>query len=179
MCIIIINIFNSGIRLDLIILYAFCRVTDEMFDSKTDEKKKKLKLELSKQFISEIFADRKSDYDVKKTPQEVKIDWKKYESEFTDVELSSYRAVSRIAFFLPRKPFEELFAGYQWDLEFTLVRNEKDLMLYTSYVAGSIGAMCLYVIMYRYGNDMNDLVDKADYLTKHAYKIGQVSCSPL
>jgi 15-cis-phytoene synthase/lycopene beta-cyclase len=146
-----------------------------MFDNRTDEKKKKLKLELSKQFISEVFADRKSDYDVKRTPQEVNIDWKKYESVFTDVELSSYRAVSRIAFFLPRKPFEELFAGYQWDLEFRLVRNENDLMLYTTYVAGSIGALCLYVMMYRYGNDINDLVDKADYLTKYAYKIGQVS----
>ncbi|KAL5245315.1 hypothetical protein ACI65C_012725 [Semiaphis heraclei] len=166
-------LFHAGIRLDLIILYAFCRVTDEMFDSKSDEKKKKLKLELSKQFISEVFSDRKSDYDVKRIPKEVKIDWKKYESEFTDFELSSYRALSRIAFFLPRKPFEELFAGYQWDLELTLVRNEKDLMLYTSYVAGSIGAMCLYVIMYRYGNDMNELVDNADYLTKQAYKIGQ------
>jgi len=169
------NIFYLGIRLDLIILYSFCRVTDDMIDEELDVKKKKRKLELTERFINELFHDRKLDYEVKTKPQESNIDWKKYESELSDVEMACFRAVSRIAFYLPRKPFYELIAGYKWDIEGRLVRNEEDLLLYSDYVAGSVGGLCVYVMMYRCDNDNYELVENYDYVIEKAYQMGRVS----
>ncbi|XP_026805481.1 bifunctional lycopene cyclase/phytoene synthase-like [Rhopalosiphum maidis] len=166
-------LFQSGIRLDLIILYSFCRVTDDMIDNELDVEKKKRKFELTNNFINELFHDRKSDYDVGTKPQKLNIDWTKYESGLTDVEMSCFRALSRIAFYLPRKPFEELLAGYKWDIEGRLIRNEDDLLLYSTYVAGSVGALCVYVMMYRCDNDKFELVENYDYVIKKAYQMGQ------
>jgi phytoene/squalene synthetase len=75
---------------------------------------------------------------------------------------------------LPRKPFEELLAGYKWDIEGRLIKNEDDLLLYSTYVAGSVGALCVYVMMYRCDNDKFELVENYDYVIKKAYQMGQV-----
>jgi len=165
--------FQAGIRLDLIILYSFCRVTDDMIDNELDVEKKKRKFQLTNNFINELFHDRKSDYDVGTKPQKLNIDWTKYESELTDAEMSCFRALSRIAFYLPRKPFEELLAGYKWDIEARLIKNEDDLLLYSTYVAGSVGVLCVYVMMYRCDNDKFKLVENYDYVIKKAYQMGQ------
>lgn len=146
-----------------------------MIDEEPDVEKQKCKLELIKQFINELFADRKSDYDVKTTPYKVNIDWTLYQSKLTNVEMSSFRAIFRIAFYLPRKPFYELLAGYEWDIEGRLVRNEDDLLLYSSYVAGSIGTLCVYVMMYRCDNDKYDLLGNYDYVIEKAQQMGCVS----
>lgn len=156
------------------VLYAFCRVTDDMIDNEPNVDKKKLKLEMTKKFINELFADRKSDFDVKAKPVKPNIDWTKYQSEFTDVEMASFRAVSRIAFYLPRKPFDELIAGYQWDIDGRNVKNEEDLMLYSDYVAGSVGTLCVYTMMYRCDKNSN-LAEKHDYVIEKAQQMGRVS----
>lgn len=166
-------LFQSGIRLDLIILYSFCRVTDDMIDDEVDVKKKKRKFELTEKFINELFHERKSDYDVQTKPQKLNIDWTKYESELTDAEMACFRALSRIAFYLPRKPFDELLEGYKWDIEGRLVRNEDDLLLYSTYVAGSVGALCVYVMMYRCDNGKYDLVEDYNYVIEKAYQMGR------
>lgn len=158
------------------ILYAFCRVTDDMIDNEEDKDKKNHKLGIVEQFINELFADRKSDYDVKTKPCTVNIDWEKYQSVLTDNEISSFRAISRIAFYLPRKPFYELLAGYQWDVESRLVRDEDDLMLYSSYVAGSVGVLCVYVLIYRCDNDNFVISEEYSYVIEKAQQMGRVSC---
>jgi len=108
-------------------------------------------------------------------PQEIIVDWKQYESELTEEELSIFRAFSRIVFLLPRKPFEELFDGFQLDLSSTLYKSENDLLVYFTLVAGSFGAMCIYIIMYRYNINKYEFIEKDDYLIKKSYQIGNVS----
>lgn len=147
-----------------------------MIDEESDVEMKKQKLKTIEKFLDELFADRKSDYEVKAEPYEVPINWAQYTTELTDVELSCFRAISRIAFYLPRKPFYELLAGYQWDVEGRLVRNENDLLLYSSYVAGSVGALCVYVMMYRCDNGNYELVGNYGYVIEKAQQMGRVSC---
>lgn len=146
-----------------------------MIDDEQDTKKKKEKLKVIETFIEEMFADRKSDYEVKKNPQEPVIDWEKYKSDLTDTEMSCFRAISRIAFYLPRKPFHELLAGYQWDVEGRVVRNDDDLLLYSRYVAGSVGVLCVFVMMYRCDDDQYDIMENYDYVIEKALQMGQVS----
>lgn len=158
----------------LIILYAFCRVTDDMIDSEPNVGVKKQKLTLIEKFIGELFADRSADYDVKKsTPQKPEVDWQRYRKELTDEELSCFRAISRISFYLPRKPFYELLDGYRWDVEGKVVQNEADLMLYSSYVAGSVGALCVYVMMHKSGVNIDDDA-RHDFVIRKAQQMGQV-----
>jgi len=148
-----------------------------MIDDESDAKKKQHKYEVIERFVSELFADRKSDCEVKTRPCIANIDWSHYQSELTDQEMASFRALSRIAFYLPRRPFDELLAGFRWDIEGRLVKNEDDLMLYSSYVAGSIGALCVYVIMYRCNSNEHDLADNYDYVIDKAQQMGRVSRS--
>lgn len=164
----------------MIILYAFCRVTDDMIDNEQDADKKKQKLKTTERFVNELFADRQSDYDVKSTvPRgEPKIDWTHYQSELGDEEMSCFRALSRISFYLPRKPFQELLDGYRWDVDGKTVDNETDLLLYSNHVAGSVGVLCVYVMMYKSGVwlDHNDNDYKIhDFVISKARQMGQVS----
>jgi len=171
------RVFNLGTRLDLIIVYALGRITDNVVDdtSASNAEKLKLKLNLYYKFVREQFADRKSDYDVKSKPHEVDIDWTQYESLLPDVELASFRALARIAFFLPRKPFEEALAGFELDMGGTLYKDEDDLLRFCNNVAGSFGAFCVYIIMYRYNIDKYKFLEKDDFLIKKSYQIGNVS----
>lgn len=146
-----------------------------MIDGELNAEKKEHKLKVVKTFINELFADRKSDYEVKTRPQEPKIDWEMYEYELTTVEISCFRALSRIVFYLPRKPFYELLAGYQWDVEGRLVQNEDDLLLYSNYVAGSVGVLCVYVIIYKCNYEKYSINEKYDYVIDKAQQMGRVS----
>lgn len=168
-------VFPAGIRLHLIILYAFCRVTDDMIDSEQNVVVKKRKLALIEGFIGELFADRNADYDVKTsiTPRKPEVNWQRYRLELTNVEFSCFRAISRISFYLPRKPFYELLDGYRWDVDGKTVQNKTDLFLYSSYVAGSVGSLCMYVMMYKSGVKIND--DKRhNFIIEKSQQMGEV-----
>lgn len=168
-------VFFAGVRLHLIILYAFCRVTDDMIDSEPNVGVKKRKLKLIETFIDELFKDRNSDYHVKTsmTPRKPEVNWEQYRLELTDEELSCFRAISQISFYLPRKPFYELLDGYRWDVEGKTVQNETDLLLYSSYVAGSVGTLCVYVMVYNSGTQIDD-DEKHDFVIRKAQQMGQV-----
>lgn len=88
------------------------------------------------QYLDELFADRKSDYDVRKKRFALKIDWKKYESEFTEVEMACFRLFSRIAFYYLRKLFYELFEGFHLDVEHKTINTEQDLFHHCDLLAG-------------------------------------------
>ncbi|XP_022173204.1 bifunctional lycopene cyclase/phytoene synthase-like [Myzus persicae] len=165
-------LFHYGIRMDIISGYSFGRFTDNIIDDASKMKVKQLKLKLFHQFIRECFADRKSDYEVKSVPYEVNIDWAPYECEFADWEMASLRSFSRNAFFLARKPYEELLAGYEYDLANTSYKTEQDVLEYFTFVAGSIGPMCIFPFVYRYNIDKYDFVEKDDYVIKKSYQLG-------
>lgn len=171
----IINIFNLGTRLDMVILYVFCRITDNLIDGGLDIEEKKRILKLFKKFIVELFSDRKSDTEIKIKPYEVKIDWAQYQTALTDKELSVFRALSRIAFYLPRRMFDDLFSVSDWDIESRVYKNEEDLLLYIDKGNGSYCKLCMYVMMYRCDNDKYELVENYDHVFECSRIMGLVS----
>jgi len=144
-------------------------------DDASDMENKKLRLKLLQKYIGECFSGRK-DYEVKSVPHEVNIDWAPYESVFNIEEMACFRALSRIAFFLARKPYEQLLTGYEFDLTNAIIyKTEKEIMDYFTLIAGCFGAMCVYSFMYRFSIDKYDFVEKDDYVIKKAYHLGNVS----
>lgn len=146
-----------------------------MIDSEPVADRKLRKLELTERFTDELFADRRSDYDVETATgcRVPRVDWSLYQSELSAEELSCFRALSRIVFYLPRKPFYELLDGYRWDVNGNTVNDENDLLLYSSYVAGSVGTLCVYVMVYKSGATDNG--ETHEFVIKKAHQMGQVS----
>lgn len=77
--------------MDLIIVYALGRITNNVVDytSASNAEKLKQKLNLYYKFVREPFADRKSDYDVKSKPHDVDVNWTQYESVLPDIGMSA------------------------------------------------------------------------------------------
>jgi len=136
---------------------------------------KKLRLQLFQKYIHDLFADRKSDFEVKSVPHEVNIDWAPYEAVFTGDEMACLRAFARMSFFFPRKPYEQLLEGYELDLANRPYKTEKDVLEYFTLVAGSYAVMVVFAFLYRYNIDKHDFVEKDDYVIKKAYQLGNVS----
>lgn len=132
------------------VIYAYYRLTDDMIDEQADIAETKRNFELIEKFVKEIFADRESDYEVKTSrPYEPRVDWTQYESALDDAKMACFRSISRMAFYLPRKPFLEMLTGYKWDIENRCIKNENDLLLYCRYLLGGLGVTILHVITYR------------------------------
>lgn len=165
-------LYHYGIRIDLLLNYAFARYMDNIIDDSSNMDYKKLRLKLLLKYIDECFDDRKSDFEVKSVPHEGNIDWAQYESNFNIVEMACLRALSRTAFFLPRKPFKELLAGFEYDFANTIYKTEKDALEYFTLVAGSFPSVCIYLFLYRFNIDTSKLVEKDDYVMKKAYQLG-------
>lgn len=161
--------------MDLTAVYAFCHVTKDMIANEHDVEKKKRKCDLIEKFVNEMFVDRRSVSAVGTKAYSVKIDWNQYRSELTDAEMASFRCLSRIAFYLPRKPFDGLLEGFRWDIDGKPIKNEDDLMLYSNYVAGTIGVLCVYAILYRSDSCEFDPVEKFHIVVEKAQQMGIVS----
>lgn len=157
------------------IVYAFCRVTDDMIDDEVDVDKNKHKYNVTKQFIDELFADRKSDYDVPTGPQDAQVNWTRYQSELTDLEMAAYRAISRISFYFPRVPFDKILTAFRWDIENRPIKTEEDLTTYSNDVSGSIALMAMYALMYKSENKNYDASGIDSRVIKNVRQIGVVS----
>lgn len=168
----------SGVRLDLTIVYAYIRCIDDFIDNEPDSAKNKPKYDMLKRFVDEMFADRNSDADFLPRPRVANIDWAQYRSHLTDVQMAIFRAMSRIVFYMPRKPFDAMLNGFSWDIEDRVINSEDDLWWYTDNVTGSIVEILSYSIMYRCDHESYDIVGRRHFV-ENTHMIGRVSVGVL
>lgn len=161
----------------MVVVYAFGRVTDEMFDRDVDSAKKQRDLKMCYDYINEIFANRKTKFHVNRKPEVANINWAKYERRLNDSEIASFRALARIAYYLPSAIFFDLLDAYRWDISGKMCETEEDLMTYTHQIAG-ITALTVCIIMHRDYNDRYfKIIEKGKngLIIGKAYDMGQVS----
>lgn len=168
----------SEIKQDLTIIYAFCRVTDDMIDIPESTDLKKERLNVMIKFLNQLFHHRQSKNYFEWTEEiedyKQKIDWPYFEKCLSDGELSAFRSISRIAYYLPHQPFYELVEGYKWDIEEKPVRNEFDLMEYSKYVASSVATLCIFVCCYKSNQWPDNFGPACQYMIENARKMGMV-----
>ena len=136
--------FDGKLRIDLILLYSFCRVADDLIDnaSSPDEARKwiaKLKQFLDTSYGTKIVKTRIPDLVVSSFPE------------------STQSALLLLPTkYLDKEPLYDLLKGFEMDLNFsssskdldTPINSEKDLELYSLRVAGTVAHSCLDLVFH-------------------------------
>lgn len=149
--------FSGRLRVDLIILYSFCRVADDLVDNASSTadaqqwiKKLRRYLDLS---YGEAIQDKKGNiietrdanrgsatlYVVQTFPPD---------AQLTLLLLPTYR--------LAKEPLYELLKGFEMDLTFSStapsgpIKTESDLDLYGARVAGTVALLCIQLVLHYY-----------------------------
>lgn len=135
--------FNEAVRRDLIVLYAFCRYTDDITDNtKIDASIRSERLNELTAFVNQNFYSKPN----------LRQSLPKTETEIARNSDPIQRSMLRyIAHKVPREPLIELLQGYEWDLTLDTsderrIRFEEDLILYAKHVASSVAEMCMYIV---------------------------------
>ncbi|KEI39836.1 uncharacterized protein L969DRAFT_93676 [Mixia osmundae IAM 14324] len=139
-------IFPTAVRTDLVALYGFCRVTDDLIDHADSPESCKKILQSLRDWLDLLYppAHRPGT----KSP-----------SKASSFELSAFLykhipAPAQPAFLLmanltsriPRYPFDDLIAGYEHDAMGRQVITTSDLIRYSRWVAGSVAEMCVWAM---------------------------------
>ncbi len=96
-------------------LYAFCRVIDNLVDKKSNSKTN------VKKFIK--------DYQSQNSKIQVNKEFKKIETKYQ----------------IPKKYINDLFYGINLDTKTVKIKSTKEIIKYSYYVAGTVGAMMSYI----------------------------------
>jgi 15-cis-phytoene synthase/lycopene beta-cyclase len=133
--------FPGPLRTDLLLLYSFCRVADDLVDNAaTADEAKDWILKLH-QYLDNVY--RKPDSDG--TSIDTVYAYFPTNTRSALVELPAAK--------LPRQPLQDLLHGFEMDLDFnnsTPIRSESDLRLYAERVAGTVAQMCIQLIFHLY-----------------------------
>lgn len=162
-------------------LYAFCRVTDDMIDRETEKEERRKQLNIITKFLDQLFSNRVSkgyfNWHIKEGSSNdvaALVDWNYFKENLTIEQLAAFRAISRITYYLPQKPFYELIEGYNWDIEGRLLKDEEDLKLYSSYVASSVATLCTFIVCKRSNYWPDNFGPKCESMIEHARNMGMV-----
>ncbi len=143
------SIFSGRLRLDLILLYAFCRVGDDLVDNATSA-------EEAERWISNLAIFLETSYSADRSKEKI------------DEALAPFPPASRAILALlptqalPSQPLFSLLAGFTSDVEFSRlggktlngesasfpIKTASDLEVYASRVASTVAELCLHLVYY-------------------------------
>ena len=134
------GVFTGRLRIDLILLYGFCRVADDLIDDAANAKEAQQWIERFTAFLNVVYA---------KNPSREKIQMALQPFPPDARSILELLPVDR----LPSKPLYELLDGFKIDLHFgsddhTPIKTAADLKRYANCVAATIGELCLNLVYY-------------------------------
>jgi 15-cis-phytoene synthase/lycopene beta-cyclase len=137
--------FPGPLRSDLLLLYSFCRVADDLVDNAATAEEAKEWISKLHQYLDLAYSDSKSG------------------SAAEDLVRRQFPPDTRSALLqlpvhkLPRQPLQDLLHGFEMDLAFnhsSPIKSESDLRLYSERVAGTVAQMCIELIFRLYPSNM-------------------------
>ncbi|ATZ45729.1 Bcphs1 [Botrytis cinerea B05.10] len=148
------SVFHGRLRIDLILLYSFCRVADDLVDdANTDSEAREWIAKLT-HYLDLVYASKET----ANVAASCRSDVDKYiQNSFPP---SLYRTLRLLpTHILSPRPLYELLEGFKTDLEFHQanrykntgefpIRDEHNLTIYSRRVAGTVAEMCLELAFY-------------------------------
>lgn len=194
-------IFPSNVRRDLVILYAFCRVLDDFCDESDTQEEAKNLIDMSKEWLDLLYspstplespilptADHKNASMNEKggrSSQKVGGVATSVPSNFVlstflhkrvpEDAQSAFYLLSTISHKIPRYPFDDLIAGYEWDLagqDERPISTSEDLVEYSRLVASSVAEMCVWAMWANEGISPDLLPEDQKYVLQKAASMG-------
>ncbi|KAJ4335648.1 hypothetical protein N0V95_008847 [Ascochyta clinopodiicola] len=139
--------FQGLLRTDLLLLYSFCRVADDLVDNaNTAEEARDWIAHLNK-FLDLAYSGPRS------RPTLIKLVYEQFPADTRSalVQLPTDK--------LSRQPLQDLLLGFDMDLAFDTaappISNEADLKLYSERVAGTVAQMCIELIFRTYRSTLS------------------------
>jgi 15-cis-phytoene synthase / lycopene beta-cyclase len=134
------GVFNGRLRIDLILLYGFCRVADDLIDDAPNAKE-------AQDWIDRFTAYLDAVYTKSNSTETVQASLDCFPPDARSI--LELLPVDR----LPPKPLYELLEGFKIDLRFSSenknpIRTSADLKRYATCVAATIGELCLSLVYY-------------------------------
>jgi len=164
------GVFNGRLRIDLILLYGFCRVADDLIDDAASAAEAETWIGHFTNFLNTAYSDSKD-------PSKLEKALSPFPSQAQTI--LRYLPVDK----LPAQPLYELLEGFRMDLAFSNenaskpapIQTEKDLERYATCVAATIGELCLSLV---YAHDPDKHVkgahDNRDECTQAGIRMGRV-----
>ena len=149
-------IFPSAVRRDLVILYAFCRVLDDFCDESASKEEARSLISMSRDWLDLLYPSPLSrkeraagppPEDCVSAPSAYSIS--AFLHKRVPIEAQpAFFLLSTISSRIPRYPFDDLIAGYEWDLDASNhpIVTEADLVEYSRLVASSVAEMCVWAM---------------------------------
>ncbi|KAJ1499116.1 hypothetical protein HMI56_004577, partial [Coelomomyces lativittatus] len=137
-------LFPWEVRQDIHTVYFFCRVTDDIADEETHS------IEQRKIKLNKILTLIQSAYDCQKCKKSFNFDEQVLltPETFSALQISAVRGMCRLIAIIPFHSIEDLFKGYFWDLNETVVHDTKDVIQYSKYVASTVGEMMTHLMLF-------------------------------
>ncbi|KAL9086713.1 MAG: hypothetical protein Q9159_004008 [Coniocarpon cinnabarinum] len=144
--------FDGPLRIELIRLYSFCRVADDLVDSAESTAEARAWISRLREFLDETLKD----------PSEA--ERRKRSSQFP--QYARHALIGLPLEKLSRRPLQDLLHGFETDLQFDElgtsgsghwpIKNVSDLMQYGYGVAGTVAELCLDLVFYYHGQELTD-----------------------
>ncbi|KAI0119085.1 Squalene/phytoene synthase-domain-containing protein [Daldinia grandis] len=145
------SVFPGRLRIDLILLYSFCRVADDLIDEAHGESEAKLWIKKLTSYLDRVYGSDSQPLPSIGTIKDF------VEENFPESARSAL--VLLPTKLLPSKPFYELLEGFRMDLSFGgtntrqrlgqfPINDEADLELYAHRVASTVGELCLRLVFH-------------------------------
>jgi 15-cis-phytoene synthase/lycopene beta-cyclase len=129
--------FPGPLRADLLLLYSFCRVADDLVDNASSADEAKDWIAKLRKFLNNTYSDSASKPTIQAQVRE-------------DFPAGTQSALLQLpAAKLSHQPLEDLLRGFEMDLAFDkepLIKTTEDLRLYSERVAGTVAQMCIELI---------------------------------
>ncbi|KAH9866429.1 hypothetical protein IAQ61_008434 [Plenodomus lingam] len=137
--------FQGPLRMDLLLLYSFCRVADDLVDNAATTEEARQWIAKLHKFLDNVY---RKDVVCSSVTDQVR-------KEFP---LDTHSALLQLPCCkLSAEPLRDLLRGFEMDLEFNStspIQSTEDLVLYSERVAGTVAQMCIQLIFHLYPSSL-------------------------
>jgi 15-cis-phytoene synthase / lycopene beta-cyclase len=166
------GVFSRRLRIDLVILYAFCRVADDLVDQAGNAKDADIWINHLSAFLKIAYSSPRNE--------------KRFEAALAPFSPEARSVLVLLPIDrLPQQPLHALLDGFQSDVKFmddgktrtsssspTPIRTENDLEMYASRVAATVAELCLRLVYFHDPARLGKDVAVDDHCVKAGQRMG-------